>query len=184
MKQINITESKMGEALAQIEALEGIGFKDKGCLRLLAEEMFSMCKELLETERVDFEMLEQDGTYVLQTATKTRVKDQTREQLLSVSSSGKNITSRGIKGVLFAALDAFSYEANPYSYNASVGYGIHSMMGFERAWTLSHYMETAPHIEISKEWDGMEKSIIANFADDVAIGVGGGRVKIMVTKKF
>lgn len=184
MKQINIIESKMSEALAQIEAIEGLGIKNKGCLRLLTEEMFSMCKELLDTDKLDFEILAAEGTYTLQAATKTRVKEKAKGQLLSVSSSGKNIASKGIKGVLFTALEVFSYEGNPYPCCASVGYGIHAMMGCEYSWTLSQYMETAPQIEISKEWDGMEKSIIVNFADDVAIGVGGGRVKVIVTKKF
>ena len=42
MKQINVTESKMSEAMTQIEGLDGLSPKEKGCLRLLTEEMFSM----------------------------------------------------------------------------------------------------------------------------------------------
>lgn len=186
MKHISISEGKVSEALGQIEALEGLNPKNRGCLRLLTEEMFSMCKELLEVEQLDFDVNKDGETYTLKTATKTRVKEKTREQLLSVSSSGKNAANKGLKGLLGAALDALSYEGDSGAYSSMVGYGMHHMAGSEYAmtWTLSHYMESAPKSEVSKEWDGMEKSIIANFADDVAIGVRSGRVEMIVTKKF
>ena len=51
-------------------------------------------------------------------------------------------------------------------------------------WTLSQYMEFAPKEKIKREWDGMEKSIIANFADDVSIGVRSGKLEMTVTKTF
>jgi hypothetical protein len=51
-------------------------------------------------------------------------------------------------------------------------------------WALSQYMEFAPKEKIKREWDGMEKSIIANFADDVSIGVRSGKLEMTVTKTF
>lgn len=187
MKQIKITESSMSEALTQMDTLGGLGTKDKGCLRLLTEEMFSMCRELLGVEKLDFEMQAEDRSYTLRVATKTRIKEEKKEQLLSVSSSGKNAANKGIKGLLGAVLDALSCEGISGTYSSSIGYGMHhSMMGsdYSMSWTLSQYMETAPKNEVEKKWDEMEKSIIVNFADDVSIGVRSGRVEMTVTKKF
>ena len=38
--------------------------------------------------------------------------------------------------------------------------------------------------EKQEAWDELEKSIIAKLADDVIVGVLGGKVDIVVKKKF
>ncbi len=185
MKEIRITESKINEALTQIDAMEGLNSKDRGCLRLLTEEMFSMCRELLNTELLDFEVKCDKGCYTLRTVTKTRVKDEAREQFLSMSSSGKNSANHGIKGMLGAILEVLAIEGDPKYYGPAWSYGMHSPGGeYACMWTLSQYMEFAPKEKIKSEWDGMEKSIIANFADDVSIGVCSGKLEMTVTKTF
>lgn len=185
MKEIKITESKMSEALAQIDTLEGLRPKDRGCLRLLTEEMFSMCRELLGTDALDFEVKRDEGRYTLRTATKTRVGEEAREHFLSISSSGKNAANQGIKGMLGAVLEALSFEGAPELYGSAWAYGMHTPVGgYACMWTLSQYMEFAPKEKVKSEWDGMEKSIIANFADDVSIGVRSGKLEMTVTKTF
>lgn len=59
-------------------------------------------------------------------------------------------------------------------------------MGGEAAciWTLSQYMKYAPPEKAKDEWDGMEKSIIANFTDDVSIGVRSGMLNMTEAKTF
>lgn len=47
MKEIKITGCKIKEALAQVDTIEELGIKERGCLSLLTEEMFSMCHEIL-----------------------------------------------------------------------------------------------------------------------------------------
>lgn len=185
MKQIRITESKMSEALTQIDALEGLGFKDKGCLRLLTEEMFSMCRELLDTNALDFELKCDERRYTLRTATKTRVDEKAREQFLSMSSSGKNAANHGIKGMLGAVLEAFESGAEQEISSSVWAYGMNTPSGeYTCMWSLSTYMDFAPKEKVKSEWDGMEKSIIANFADDVSIGVRSGKLEMTVTKTF
>lgn len=185
MKQINMTESKMSEALAQIDALESLGLKDKGCLRLLTEEMFSMCKELLDVNTLDFEVKCDEGRYALRTTTKTRVGEEAQEQFLSMSSSGKNAANQGIKGILGAVLEAFSFEGGTEHYGSVWSCGMLAPGGeYACLWTLSQYKEVAPQEKVKNEWDGLEKSIIANFADDVSIGVRSGKLEMTVTKLF
>ncbi len=185
MKQIRITESKMNEALAQIDMLEGLSPKNIGCLRLLTEEMFSICRELLGVDALDFEMKHDERQYTLCTTTKTRVGEQARGQFLSMSSSGKNAAKHGIKGLLGAVLEVLSIGGDPERYGLAWSYGMQTPGGeYACMWTLSQYMEYAPKDKVKSEWDGMEKSIIANFADDVTIGVRSGKLEMTVTKTF
>lgn len=186
MKEIKMKGSRVSEALAQIDALEDLSPKNKGCLRLLTEEMFSMCKELLNAQVVDFEIKRDQERYTLRVTTQTRVNEAAREQFLSMSSSGKNAANQGIKGMLGAVLEALSFANNdPTLSNACWTYGM-STPGGEYAcmWSLSHYMDVAPAETVKSDWDGMEKSIIANFANDVSIGVRGDRLEMTVTKNF
>ena len=44
-------------------------------------------------------------------------------------------------------------------------------------WYLNH---DAP----KEEWDGLEKSIVANIADDVSISIVGSKVDINISKAF
>ena len=55
------------------------------------------------------------------------------------------------------------------------------------AWSLLNYrdsFDSAAQIEKREAWDELEKSIIANLADDVIVGVLGDKVDIVVKKKF
>ena len=49
---------------------------------------------------------------------------------------------------------------------------------------MNYYMNAVPHEESKKVWDGLEKSIIANFADDVIVGVKYNCVDVKITKTF
>ncbi|MEG0688014.1 MAG: hypothetical protein RR466_04925 [Hungatella sp.] len=184
MKEIRITESKMSEALGQIDTLEGLSPKESGCLRLLTEEMFSMCKELLDVSYLDFEVKRELNRYTLCASTKTRVDEDAREQFLSMSSSGKNTANKGIKGLLGAVLETMSFGGDPSLSGACLAYGYMSGSEYTCMWRLSEYMATVPAETFKSEWDGMEKSIIANFADDISIAVRSGRLEMTVTKIF
>lgn len=185
MKEIKITGCKIKEALAQIDTIEELGIKERGCLRLLTEEMFSMCHEILSVYPLDFEMKQDGRLYTLSGTTEMRMSDTAREQFLSVSSSGKNAANKGIKGILGAVLELLSLDKEPEFYsNASFNgmHGLNGLVGY--TWTLSRYIEEIEANKGEHEWDGLEKSIIANFADDVSIGVRSHRLVITITKTF
>lgn len=186
MKEIKITGSKIKEALTQIDTIGELGFKERGCLRLLTEEMFSMCHKLLGVYSLDFEIKQDGRLYTLSGITETRVGEMAREQLLSVSSSGKNAANKGVSGILGAVLELFSMEREPEFYSTAPLYGMHDLDGNFRyyTWTLSRYIEEIEANNGENEWDGLEKSIIANFADDVSIGVRCRRLEMTITKTF
>lgn len=82
MKKISITGARASDALLQIDLLERLSPKNKGCLRLLTEEMFSICRELLDVEKLDFEVTREGLGYALRAVSKTRVDEEAREQFL------------------------------------------------------------------------------------------------------
>lgn len=185
MKEIKITGCGSKEALEQIDTIEELGIKERGCLRLLTEEMFSMCRELLDVYSLDFEIKQDSKLYTLTGITEMRVNDTVREQLLSASSSGKNAANKGVKGILGAVFELFSMERDGEFYRSVSIYGMHNLGGaYGHAWTLSRYITEIAANQGKNEWDGLEKSIIANFADDISIGVRSHRLKMTVTKTF
>ena len=55
-------------------------------------------------------------------------------------------------------------------------------LGYTEQWSLSNYRGK---VKDNKEaWDELEKSIIANMADDVTVGIISGKVEIVVKKTF
>lgn len=183
MKEIKITDSKIKEALEQIDTIAELGPKERGCLRLLTEEMFSICREILGTYALNFEIRQDGRQYTLFGSTKARVDETAREQLLSVSSSGKNAANKGLKGIMGAILDAFFAEGGSELCKAEWAGGM-CHEGDMRMWSLSRYIQELEANKAENEWDGLEKSIIANFADDVSIGVRSGRLEMTVTKTY
>lgn len=183
MKETKITKSNVEEALEQIDLITEISIKERGCLRLLTEEMFSMCHELLDTYVLDFEIKQDGKQYTLSSTTKTRVDETARAQLLSASSSGKNAANKGARGILGAVLELFSLEGSQGLSSVNWPYGL-CYEGDIYMWSLSHYMQEIKASRVENEWDGLEKSIIANFADDVSIAVRKDRLQMTITKTF
>ena len=57
--------------------------------------------------------------------------------------------------------------------------------GRSNTWSLSQYQTAVKENESSLEnWDELEKSIIANLADDVTVGVKGDNVEMIIKKKW
>ena len=52
-------------------------------------------------------------------------------------------------------------------------------------WSLSEYKERVQEGEdTAGNWDELERSIIANIADDISVGILGDRVEMIVSKRF
>lgn len=185
MKRISITESTVTQAMALLDTLDDLSARQKNNLRLLTEEMFSMVNELLDADRLDYEISGEDKKYVLKVSVRTRVSEKARSQFLSLSSDDRNAANRGLKGMLGAVMESLLYGDMRGEEYAGWRYGITPPMGeYGRMWMLSQYITAAPREKAEGDWDGMEKSIIANFADDISIGVRSGRLEMAVTKAF
>ncbi len=164
-------------------------------LRLLAEEMVGMLPELLEIGNGEF-WIENDGPeYELHAAIKTkRMTLDKKEEIMSVSKSGVNASSKGIinKIKLIAESMADGYvEASKMSNTA--GYEFYDMGSatgqlqnemWSEAWSLKNYRDSAHDNKDKETWDELEKSVIANIADDVVVGYIGKKVNIIIKKVF
>lgn len=177
--------ASMQEALGEVEHLGGLEHKQRNCLMLLTEEMFSMMNTILFDGDMTFEIVRQGSDYALGLRSDTLVTPKARKEFLSMSSDGKNIAYKGIKGKMLALIEAM---ANAEAIAPGLACGEYGMApdpsGYSQMWRMSLYLGQAPEPEREAAWDGMEKSIIVNFADDVMIGVRENRVEMIVKKKF
>ena len=68
----------------------------------------------------------------------------------------------------------------PIAQAAAIAKNANSVIG---VWSLNRFKENAGD-SAKEEWDELEKSVIANIADDVEIGISGNTVEMVVYKKM
>ena len=179
--KISMNDIQMEDALAQIDVVSALTPKEKNCLRLLTEEMFSMMENVLQNREATFD-LEQKGTeFKLGLSANVNVSQKAKDAYMSMAADGKNLAHKGIAGKIVAILDSL-VEGAPYVAPFDSPMGIAG--DYDYMWTMSNYMDIASEEEKELDWDGMERSIIANFADDVMIGVRSNSLQMIVKKAF
>lgn len=171
-------------------------------LRLLAEELCGMLPGLVDKFYGKF-WAENDGNnYELHVELKSDgMSLEMRDEILSVSKSGKNAAAKGIMGkiraiaetMLLAAFDPTLsipvLEGEYYDfagYNMGFGYIDSSMMGeteYAYSWSLYNYKMAVEEKE-EDAYGELERSIVAKLADDIIVGVRGDNVEIVVKKAF
>ncbi len=185
------------EKVTQYNGLEG---KDGLRLRLLAEELCGMLPGLIENFSGEF-WVENDGdSYELHI--ELNAEDMTRalrDELISVSKSGKNAAIKGVKGKIKAVAETLLLTAYDSSfaipkeeffdscgYNMGFGFidpAIACEAGYACSWSLFAY-KTAVKNEQEDAYAELERSIVAKLADDIIVGVCGNHVEIIVKKTF
>jgi len=174
----------MEDALEQIDILPALEPKQRNCLRLLTEEMFGMMETVLEHREATFEIeADKDGLFQLHLITRAAVSEKARSEFLSMSTDGKNLAHKGIKGKMVAMLEAFA-DGNV---DNSAYYAMPMVLepgDYSHLWQMSTYLAQESADDKAKDWDGMERSIIVNFADDVLIGVRDNKLEMVVKKNF
>ncbi len=170
-------------------------------IRLLAEELCGMLPGLVANFSGKF-WAENDGeSYELHVELKAEdMSIDVRDELISVSKSGKNAAAKGVMGKIRAIaetmlLAAFDPDLAPltvrgelydyHGYSMELGY-IDSMIATEKeytySWSLYDYKTAVEDKE--DEYAELERSIVANLADDIIVGVRGKNVAIVVKKAF
>lgn len=172
-------------------------------LRLLTEETLGMVAAIAEEFDADF-WIENTETGVcrLHLIAKTDMSYAKKKDLVGVSTSGKNEAAKGFMGrirelienVLIYEDDAMDpmaarFATNP-AYFATMGMyepGLMEADSMLYLWSLEQYRQAiAENQENSQEdqeaWDELEKSIVANIADDVRVSVSGKTVELIIEK--
>ena len=117
-----------------------------------------------------------------------------------MSTSGQNASSRGFMGRLgdmvsramynfSKAIDLYGAETMRYGVVGTGGIDTPSVYDMTPVWSLKQYRagleeQREDSDDASEAWDELEKSIVANLADDVVVGVKGDRVELVIVKKF
>ena len=196
------TGEGMNEALTMTEkaaSLFNLDDKNRLRARLLAEELLSMTRSIAGEFSADYWIDLEEGTrnFIIHLEAKTQLDYSKRKELLSVSTTGQNTANPGImdkiRGIFEAGLynieESFQLQAEygtgMFSYGA-LGAVDDGMSEAVYAWSMQKYKQG---VEAEKNnepdaWDELEKSIIANIADDVSVGVLRDKVTLTVSKKF
>ena len=207
IKMINNGESlndalNLAEKFADDLKLQG---KNKFIVRLLTEEMFSMFKAITGDFVGEFwiacDNAENNYSLHLKAQPSSQLDYEKRRDLLSASSKGNNIASTGlmdkIRGIVEAGIYHFNegikiqaeYNSGMLDYaamgsvmNAGVSHAIYS-------WSMQQYKNSVAADKDKNQtaleaFDELEKSIIANIADDVQVGVTKDNAEIIIIKKL
>ena len=138
-------------------------------MQLLTEEMLSMARGATGDMQASFWIECENGAYDLHLNTRTVLNKEQRYHLISTTTSGKNEIANTVFGRL---RDRFEQA---------------------RASEVDHGYEELP-LEVlrdlpqspvqDQEWDGYERKVLRKVADSVKIGIKGGVVDAVVSKKY
>ena len=200
-KDLSCLEAVLSE-VEKVTAYNGLEDKKALRLRLLAEELCGMLSGLIETFSGEF-WAENDGNNY-QLHVELKAEDMTielRDELVSVSKSGKNAAAKGIMGkiravaetMLLAAFEPTFTQSLPAGefydgrgFNMGLGYidpAISCETGYLYSWSLYNYKAAVEEVE-EDAYAELERSIVAKLADDIIVGVRGKNVEIIVKKSF
>ncbi|MBQ5330496.1 MAG: hypothetical protein J6F31_04515 [Oscillospiraceae bacterium] len=160
-------------------------------LRLLSEEMVCMLPRLLSIGSGEFYVETRGSRCELHLRiTPTDMSDVDRDQILAISTSGKNAAAKGIIGKIWAAVEvmldnqakvAKEMPFEFYEMGMSPEYNVYQV------WSLNNYRDNVradEELRETAEWDELEKSILGKVADDVTVGIMNGVIEITVVKSF
>lgn len=116
-----------------------------------------------------------------------------RKEILAVSKSKKNSAAVGVMNRIKLAVEEIiaNYAlskgmSGEVSYDGTaletLDYDYADPFAQQDMWSLVKYKKTVQNG--TDAWDELEKSIIANLADDVTVGILGGKVEIVIKKAF
>ena len=168
-------------------------------LRLLAEELCGMLPGLVENFSGEFWAENEGDNYELHVELKADdMSIDLRDELISVSKSGKNAAAKGIMGKIRAVAETMLLVAfdptlstpvgeyyDCHGYNMGFGFIDPTMAvetGYVYSWSLFNYKTAVENKK--EEYAELERSIVAKLADDIIVGVRGKNVEIVVKKSF
>ena len=167
-------------------------------LDLLVEETLGMVKAMLDDLYGQIWFVADGKACEIHFEATSDMNADKKQELLSVSSTGKNTAAKGFMAklgeVISGALHGMGNTMDTYG-QETIKYGIVHTPSVLSAnsdmmtiWTLQSYRSdlNEAHSDDGAEeaLDELEKSIVAKLADDVLVGVKGDRIDLVIKKKF
>ena len=181
------------EQASKVAEYSELSGKNALYLRLLGEEMMCVMRAITGEKEGQFWIENEDGLYRLHLLVETPITAEKRRQLLSASSSGKNEASRGFMGKLkdffFRAADEDIASLCDTSL-LQKGASFNEAPYLDWEWSMLRYEEALKPLVKQKDedallaWDELEKSIVANIADEVRVSISGWQVEMVFEKKI
>jgi hypothetical protein len=173
---------------AKSAAYRDLDPKETSRLRLLAEELVEMLPSLLRFSKGSYWVESTGKKFELhvELVPNETLSERKREQLLDVSTSKQNAAAVGIMAKIRIAAEFFLVDYEETSTMSETFYvpGTPSVINLaDPTWSLNSYREEAKKAQ-GEVWDELEKSIVANLADDVVVALEGRQVDIVVKKEF
>ena len=188
--QKKMMETAIGQA-DKVAAYKGLSEKDAMHLRLLTEEMMGLMQSVTGADEGEFWIEDEDGEYRLHLLVRTLLSTEKKEQLLSVSGSGKNESAKGLLGRMREFFDwgvDDDITSNTLFLPDMYEHTSPPMLDWE--WSMRQY-ETALSARVAKEepgaqeaWDELEKSVVKKVADDVKVYLRRGTAEMVILKKL
>jgi hypothetical protein len=107
---------------------------------------------------------------------------QTKRKFIDISSEKQNAAAKGVMGKIRDIVENMRYSENAVYSADFVAHQLETAVLMDDTWTLSRYKDAQK--DNAEPWDELEKSIIANLADDVIVSVKGNKIEIVIVKKF
>ena len=187
---------RVAENFAKEAKLSG---KNAMHLRLLTEEVLQMVRAITGEFKALFWLEGDDKECSIRLMADTDMDPDKRRELIAASSSGKNEAARGIMGKIRELVEVglenydeigklqMKYGVDPLCYG-TMGIDNETMSQAMLTWSLRQYRDslsgdgTEEYYE--EAWDELEKSVVANLADDVRVGIKNDKLQMTVYKKF
>ncbi|MGX8707105.1 MAG: hypothetical protein ACSW8J_11040 [bacterium] len=177
-----------------------LGKRDTLRLCLLVEESLGMVKAMMEDFFGQMWFDGDDKGCAIHMELVSNMTGDKKADLLSVSSTGQNAAAKGFMGKLGdmvsramynfgKAIDLYGAETMRYGIVNTGGIDTPSVYDMTPVWSLRNYRagledQRDGSDDANAAWDELEKSIVANLADDVVVGVKGDRVELVIVKQF
>lgn len=170
-------------------------------LNLLVEETLGMIKAMVDDFYGRLWFSGDENACEIHLEVTANVDSDRKHELLSMSSDGKNAAAKGFMGMLGDVLSsaihnighamdqAYGGTAISCGFVSPGGMGTPDMYEMTPLWTLQQYRTNLEKGKLSGDQyenalEDLEKSIVANIADDIVVGVKGDRIEMVITKRF
>ena len=173
----------------KVAEYNGLTTKQTLQLRLICEELDAMLPNIIEEFDGDFWIEYENGECKVNALIDIpELTAERKSKLIEVATSKKNAFAVGIVGKIRSAIENLFLSKEYFEtydmarlFNAGVEYSVGLSPVY--SWSLNNYRNVVKKENV-EDWDELEKSIIANLADDVAVAVKGKNVEIVISKDF
>ncbi len=188
----------MKEALAASEKVAvdaGLDAKEKLRFRLLSEELFGMIATITGENESSYWIESEGKKFDIHLKADVELTLTMKEELVSLSSSGKNTAARGFMGKLRDMIGSALLPRDDGPSPLTIGLmGMGSPSGYQVTgdvyeWSMMRYRaemegKSGEDEDAAHAVDELERSIVANIADEVKVRIVGSDVEITISKKF